>query len=369
MRAEVRAQYDASRNLSDKGFRAACYAPFTSLYFETGGTVRVCCHNFKYPVGNIAYESIEAIWNGEEIRKLRQSLKQYDLRRGCQFCEWRLSTGNFNSVSMTAWDRFPVKDDAPAWPQMMEFSVSNSCNLQCIMCTGIASSAIRSHREKLPPLPRAYRNGFFEELRKFLPHLKRAKFLGGEPFLQRECFRVWEMMIEDGLRIPCHITTNGTQRNARVERVLDKLPVDISISMDGFSKQTVESIRLGASYDAIIENFHVYRSYARSNNTFVSLTFCLMRQNWHELGEFCLFADAWGCPVFVNSVRTPTEHSLYTLSRSELTEVVEEMEREASTLLPRLRGNLGVWVDEFERLRTFLESRQARKACSAHVPW
>jgi hypothetical protein len=34
----------------------------------------------------------------------------------------------------------------------MEFSIGNTCNLECIMYDGRASSAIRAHREKLPPL-------------------------------------------------------------------------------------------------------------------------------------------------------------------------------------------------------------------------
>lgn len=361
MHAHLKAQYDATRDFSDKRFKAACYAPFTSLYFDTSGQVRVCCHNVMYRVGSIETESIATIWSGEKLRRLREAVANYDLRRGCQFCDWRISGGQFESLTMTAWDRFSVKEVAPAWPQMMEFSLSNSCNLECLMCAGHASSAIRAHREQLPPLPRAYHDRFFAELREFIPHLKKAKFLGGEPFLQRECFRIWDMLIAQGLRTPCHVTTNGTQWSERIERILDMLPVHISVSMDGASRETVEAIRLGASYDTVMRNFRAFHSYTRINNTGISLTFCLMRRNWQELGAFCLFADEWNCPVFVNTVRIPTEHSLYALSFDELSFIVDEMEREAATLLPRLRGNLGVWVDEFERLRVLLRSRRTGK--------
>src|SRR5216683_1182348 len=150
MRTRIKAQYDATRDFSDKSFRAACYAPFTSLYFDTSGQVRVCCHNVEYRVGNVADETIEAIWRGEKIQKLRDAVARYDLSRGCQFCEWRVSNGHFTSLTMTKWDRFAVRDTAPAWPQMMEFSLSNSCNLECVMCAGYASSAIRARRERLP---------------------------------------------------------------------------------------------------------------------------------------------------------------------------------------------------------------------------
>jgi len=322
----------------------------------------VCCHNVRYRVGNIATETIEAIWRGEKLQRLRNALARYDMRSGCRFCDWRISGGHFASLTMTTYDRFPVEEAVPVWPQMMEFSMTNSCNLECVMCTGQASSAIRARRERLPPLPRAYGEAFFIELQRFLPHLKRAKFLGGEPFLQPECFRIWDLMIGLDLRTPCHVTTNGTQWNAKIERVLEMLPVNISISMDGISRQTVEAIRFGASYDVIMQNFRSFHSYARANNTVLSLTFCLMRQNWHELGEFCVFADKWDCLVFVNTVRTPAAHSLYTLSPPELKLILASMEKESSTLLPKLRGNLSVWVDEFERLRAFVRRGQTKNS-------
>ncbi len=86
-------------------------------------------------------------------------------------------------------------------------------------------------------LPKPYSDHFFAELRKYLPHLKFAKFLGGEPFLAQESYRIWDMMVEDKLQIPCHVTTNGTQWNERVERVLEHVPCSFSISMDGVTKK------------------------------------------------------------------------------------------------------------------------------------
>ena len=356
MRAELKAQYDTTRDFSAKKFRSACYAPFTALFFDTSGRVRVCCHNARYCVGDISKETIDAIWRGEKIRILRNALVKYSFDCGCEFCEWRLSSGRFSSLSMKAFDQFPVTELAPVWPQIMEFSISNSCNLECTMCSGIASSAIRAHREKLPPLPKVYHDAFFVELEKYLPHLKRAKFLGGEPFLQSECFRIWNMMINQHLRTLCHVTTNGTQWNARVENVLAKLPFGIALSMDGFTKRTIESIRVHAVYETLMENFRAFRAYTRANKTCLTLTFCLMRQNWQEFGEFCAFAEEWQCPVFVNTVRTPAEFSLYTLSRSELNRIVTSMEREQATLLPRIKRNADSWLGELERLRSHLRT-------------
>lgn len=343
--------YNATRDLSAHPFVAPCYAAHTSLYFDTAGNVRVCCHNRSRLAGNISTQTITEIWNGEPIREIRRTLENDSFAAGCGFCEWQLADGNFANLSMRRWDHLPVSGQDPEWPVQMEFSVSNTCNLECVMCNGTASSTIRARREKLPPIPKPYGDAFFEELRGFLPHLSRAKFVGGAPFLQKECFRIWDMLIEDRVKLQCYVTTNGTQFNARVERVLEKLNFGISVSLDGYRPATIESIRVNAKYEVLMANVRRFRSYARALNTNFNLTYCLMRPNWEEFGDFCLFADSLDCGVSVNSVRKPSHLSLYTLTHAELTQIADQMDRQSVALVPRLRRNKGVWQGELSRIR------------------
>jgi MoaA/NifB/PqqE/SkfB family radical SAM enzyme len=346
----ILAAYDRTR-VSSKPFRSPCYAPHTSLYFDTAGNVRVCCYNRSRLVGNIAGQTIGEIWNGETIKRIRRTLEAASFAAGCGFCEWQLAAGNFANIVMRKWDNLPIAAKDPMWPVQMEFSVSNTCNLECVMCNGMASSAIRAHREKLPPIPNPYTDSFFHELRAYLPHLMRAKFVGGEPFLQRECFRIWDMLVEDGIALSCYATTNGTQFNARVERILERVPFGVSISLDGYRPATVESIRVNANYGALMGNVNRFRQYTREQGTYFSLAYCLMRPNWEEFGDFCLFADSLDCGVSVNAVRRPSHLSLYTLSHAELGSVANEMERQAISLVPRLGRNRAVWTGELARIR------------------
>lgn len=354
-------RYTATRDLADKSFYSVCYAPFVSLYFDQVGNVRVCCQNTTYLVGNVTTMSLDEIWRGERIHSLREALVGNDFQKGCRFCEWQLSDGNFTGSFMRTFDRFPLETSQPDYPAQMEFSVSNTCNLECVMCNGEWSSSIRSRREKLPPLPKAYSESFFEQLAAYLPHLKRAKFLGGEPFLAAESLRVWNMMVDMGLSIPCHVTTNGTQYNARVERILEHLPVSIGISMDGVTKETVERVRVNARYEELMANFRRFHAYARRRGTEIGLTYCLMRQNWHEFGDYLLFADEWDCDVYVNTVIQPFECSLHTLRREELAEIVGKLLERDPDYQSRLRRNRQVWIDEVERLRNRAEHKFERK--------
>ena len=45
-------------------------------------------------------------------------------------------------------------------PMRLEFNIHNACNLQCVMCHGLASSSIRAHREGLPALANPYDETF-----------------------------------------------------------------------------------------------------------------------------------------------------------------------------------------------------------------
>jgi sulfatase maturation enzyme AslB (radical SAM superfamily) len=356
MTPEQISQYDGSRQFADKAVRAVCYAPHTNLFFDQGGLVLACCWNGTQPVGDARTQTIDEIWNGVRTRHLRRTLEAYDFSGGCNFCREQTADGWTEAAVMRTFDRLQVSAADPIWPQRMEFSISNACNLECVMCNGTFSSAIRAHRENLPPRPRAYSDEFIESLRPYLPHLNRAKFLGGEPFLIAEYYRIWEMMVEDGLKVLSHVTTNGTQFNKRVEKFMEKLDFAFAVSLDGATKATIESIRVNANYEEQMAILRRLRDYTDERKTDLSLTFCFMRQNWHEFGDFCLFADEWRCNVGVNSVNYPRQFSINNLPAAQLRPIVDAMAAQAVRLDSLLARNRRAWFAEFERLQRRCET-------------
>jgi sulfatase maturation enzyme AslB (radical SAM superfamily) len=158
-------------------------------------------------------------------------------------------------------------------------------------------------------------------------------------------------MIEDSVAIRCHLTTNGTQYNSRIEKIMAALPMSFAVSLDGVTKATVESIRVNASYDEQMRILKIFNAYVREKKTDLSLTFCFMRQNWHEFGEFCLFADELDCAVGVNQVLYPPQFGVYNLPAEQLRHILQGMERQAVGLESQLRRNRKVWFSEFERVR------------------
>lgn len=365
MDAATRKAFDATRNFSKMSFRSACYAPYVSMFFTTSGNVVACCKSQNFSLGNVATERLDEIWNGKRYAAMRKAVDAYVLPSGCHFCDWQISGGDLKEAFTHHFDIYTIPDSKARWPQVMEFAVSNSCNLECVMCCGESSSRIRARRDRLPPLANVYGDVFYEDLRKYLPHLKLARFLGGEPFVTRGNYRIWDMMIADKLEIPCLITTNGTTFDARVERVLKHLPCSIVFSIDGATKATLEKIRVGARFEVLMEHARRFIEYTRERNTTFEFSFCLMRENWHEFGAFLEMAESHRVKVAVSTVVEPAPFSLYTLPPDDLHAIVDQLDRQTPAIVKRLSINREVWTSNVESLRR--GANAARQAAAMKI--
>jgi MoaA/NifB/PqqE/SkfB family radical SAM enzyme len=325
------------------------------MYFAPDGQVRACCVNTEYSLGRIGDQTIREIWEGAQIRSLRTALDRHDFSLGCRDCEHRIAAGDRAWSTAEQYDPY-LADEPGSFPRRMDFILSIACNLQCAMCNGDLSSSIRMHREQRPPLESPYGDAFFDELAEFLPHLERSVFLGGEPFVGREPQRVFDLMIAQGHTGEVQVVTNGTQWNRRIERYLRELPMSVTVSIDGYTAETLEPLRVGVDRDKLFANVDRYQEAVEHNGGTVSFHFCLMRQNWHEFGAFLLEADRRDVSTIVMTVTGPAGFSLWDLPERELRQVLESLEREDREIAGQLGRNRGVWDAELDRVRRHLEA-------------
>ena len=359
------AAYDATRDFSQKAVRSLCYAPFTNLFFDRVGDVRVCCWNWSMPVGNVLKDSMDEIWHGPRITALRHTLAEQKFAKGCDFCEFQTAEGIFAGVKMRQFDRFAVTGEDPQWPKQMEFSISNACNLECVMCDGNHSSAIRAHREKRAPMPRIYSDAFLDSMRAYLPHLTQAKFLGGEPFLVVEHFRLWDMMMADGVKTLCHVTTNGTQYSERIERVIAAIPFGFSVSLDAVTKATYEKIRVNAVFEEVMENARRFREYVRAQQDVVLLHLLPDAQQLARIRRFLPDGGSMGS-------RRRHQHGAHAAGARHLHHAgvrVAQGPRRAGAPGARARdapqAQQAVWFDELARIRAKVRAGEAKFVTAA----
>lgn len=336
-----------------------CQAPHAMLRFTPDGRVLVCCANDQHALGVVGQDSIREIWDGDERARIAAALDALDYSLGCDECGAERAIGNRPRSIEAMWDRYADDPGPHAWPRRMEFALSNTCNLQCIQCNGDRSSAIRAQREHRPPMPIPYGDAFFEELRDFLPHLEDATFAGGEPFLARETRRVMDMLIELDSPPKVDVVTNATVWDDRVEAYLRALRMDVTLSIDGATPETIEAVRVGADYDEVWANCDRFIETVRSYGGTVSFNYCFMPQNWHELGDLLLRADGLDVSVDVLPVTFPVRFNVLNMAEDDLRAAVHEMEAQDARIGARLGRNSAVWEAKVALLRRHLDLRES----------
>lgn len=308
---------NALRDEEDKS--TICHAPFKSIRFEPKGLVYSCCYNHDVVLGRYPEQSIRDIWFGEIAEKLRSHVTDYDLSYGCQLCANQLSNGELETIKTRQYDNKPTNENR--FPIMLDFSIHNTCNLECIMCNGELSSSIRKNREHLPPLEMAYDDEFVNQLKEFIPHAKKMVFAGGEPFLTDLNFSIWDAAV--GHDINMDVVTNGTIFNTRVKDALESLRFNITLSIESLDKKNYESIRINSTLERVLSNMDYFKDYCQRVGKSFAISVCPLQQNWQELPEFVAFCNKRNTRLYLLVVTSPYDCTLKTLPPDKLQEVID----------------------------------------------
>jgi MoaA/NifB/PqqE/SkfB family radical SAM enzyme len=332
-----------------------CWAPIKSLYFGFRGNTSVCCFNKIHVVGKYPELTIREIWDSAKRKEIAQRLVQNDFSLGCKGCEELILAENYKALPAKNFDTLPIlRTD---YPSKMDFELSNECNLECLMCRGEFSSAIRKNREKLPPIKSAYDTNFVNQLEEFIPYLENSHFLGGEPFLIPIYLDIWERMVAINPNIRISIQTNGTILTERIKRIIHSMNFDIAVSIDSIEEDTYRVIRKNGEWKKVLPNVHYFREYCRENNTHFHISFCPMIQNWEELPKVVAFANELDCNIFFNTVFHPKSCSIGSLSSTEISGIIDtlsnaelssntQIEEENKRSYLQVISHFGLWKKE-----------------------
>lgn len=311
-----------------------------------------CCGGW-HPLGRVTgpdRQSLHDIWSGRAAEALRSAVSDHDYTLGCWECGHAAVAGRRDTSLAVEFDRWSTPTMAP-YPSVMDFALSNRCNLECVMCNGGLSSTIRARRERRPPLPQAYDDRFFEGLWEFLPHVRRALFKGGEPFLSPEHRRIWDRLLETGDRPEISITTNGSIWNESVERYLRDLRMEVIISVDAIDPALLSRIRVGLDPHRFWRNVDRIQAVTTNTGQPLTLSFCLMAHNWRELGSFLAETDRRGVAADVIWVDGPDRFNLLTSPPTELAATLQDLEADAARREGLSAPARRLWDDTLARLR------------------
>lgn len=334
--------------------RLLCYAPFKMMYFAFGGEVIACCHNRRNILGRYPEQDLMAIWKGSAYERLRDFIRNDDLGNGCEVCRNLLMSENFDGAKNALYDRY----EEGGWPLTMEFELDNRCNCACIICNDLFSTQIKGDHERSNP----YDSRFAEQLRPFIPHLKEAKFYGGEPFLIPLYYEIWDLMTSINPDIRILVQTNGTILNDKVRKLLKKGRFSINVSIDSLDAERFEVIRKNADFRTVMENTKWFANYCRASGSHFGIIPTPNRMNGYELAEITRWAGELGGRVYFNTLITPLELALWNLPPPELRNIHSKLSGAAlPSGTPAEKANL-------RHFRDFLKQLQAWAAANEKMP-
>lgn len=291
------------KNISlTKGF--ICNAPFSALYFHPDGQITACCLNKNhfyygyYPEKNIS-DIIDSI-----PRKLHQKyLSSANLELGCKTCLNNIKSGNFAGVMAKIYNGYN-----PQKIERLDFELSHLCNLDCIMC----------QRDKNFHSNTVYKDNFFNQIKNLLRKIKFANFVGGEPFLIKQYYDIWNFILENNPHCIIYVQTNVTILNDEIKNLLKYKNFITGLSIDSINKNTYSQIRRNAIFEDVMKNYIYFKENSLNKDYEFQVSVCPLRINRYEIPEIMEFFDTNSTTVFFNTVEYPENLSLLNLPSEEL---------------------------------------------------
>lgn len=286
-----------------KNRKYVCAAPYTSLRFDSDGKMTVCCNNTENPIGMYPENTPLEAWKGETMRNIRESLSNLDFSKGCMQCAKYILAENIHNSVLVNHDTLVDNTEKylnSEWPVHMVFQHQNICNYECIMCGGKYSALIAKNRDRQPFVNRYDTEKFIEDIRPFIKHVKTFEFLGGEPFLISQHYKIWDIIKEENPTAKVYMISNGSIYNSRVENILKNLPNSlVHVSLDAVTPEIYSYIRRNGNIETVKKNIRKFKNLNRLG----SITVCPMIQNIRDIPNVIEFCKEVDTEIWFNDVQ------------------------------------------------------------------
>lgn len=275
-----------------------CAKPFTwfeiSGWNEPKGDVYMCCPTWlDTPIGNIQYQSVEEIWNGEKAQKIRRSI----LDESFEYCNYS-RCAFLQTLSGPVQKVEDIKDKdlkvakaknltiLPYGPREINCCYDKSCTLSCPSCRTEVIIENKNEHQILKIQDKIHKEA-----------LKDAYFLyitgSGDPFGSPFFRKLLQTMKKED--IPhlkkLHMHTNGQLWTPKIwdtiSRDIQRLVTSTEISIDAASSATYSINRRGGSFEKLLENLE-FISMLRKNGPLerVTISMVVQENNFMEMPDF-----------------------------------------------------------------------------------
>lgn len=167
-------------------------------------------------------------------------------------------------------------------PSVLQVESTDLCNAKCIMCTHVYDSGTGI---------KILESGLIERLEPILPFVKTIILHGnGEPFMTKNIVSYLEQFSEFGIKFLSN--TNLSILDEELLNIFHESFVELSVSCDGYDKESYEAIRVGLCFETFVANCKRVR--AKCPQLYMKMAVVVMRQNLGHLDKILAFAYELG---------------------------------------------------------------------------
>ena len=266
-----------------------CIAPWTHMIANPDGRTWACCLTAggggNY--GSLYENTLEEIWNSDQIKKMRLDMLNGVKRPECKVCH-QLEKNQLESYRNEFNEKFSdhfefvkeTKEDGTfdrfnlvSW----DFRLSNTCNFKCRMCSSLLSSSwgeeIRqqSPNTDITPIIKIDKPSLWSEINNLCPMVEQVYFAGGEPLIMDSHYEILDKLIDHKkFNVSLVYSTNFSTLTYKDKNIFDyweKFPnLFINLSIDGFEERG-EFIRKGLNWNKFVDNVKKFHKKFKNSET------------------------------------------------------------------------------------------------------
>ena len=226
-----------------------------------------CCKIRKNMYRPDQNKEFKIIWANDEFKLLRSNIlknKEVPECASCNVGKDEFSYKKFKHSNYIKNDMLDIDVDNHGLPKVFHFSLKNTCNLACRMCSPGASSKLGEVVKKSKELNQFYLDSKQHQnidIQNFKGSFVNAEYVaisGGEPLVDMDCITLIHMIREESVNLKyINFSTNLTKLNKKLleslSRIDKAIKINFSISLDG-PEHIHEYIRYGCTWTDIIDN-------------------------------------------------------------------------------------------------------------------
>jgi MoaA/NifB/PqqE/SkfB family radical SAM enzyme len=295
-----------------------CIAPWKALSVRFNGDITPDCV-YTGRNGNLHEQNIAELLQHPNLVRTQNSILNGILPKECVQCNKKEDVNNhsrriFFDQILHHVPRTPSNDI-----RFLEVNISNKCNLKCVMCSGVNSTAWIKEDIRLSDLGikrpidhpdfgyRIVKEDIIDKLFEFPEYFKNLEYVnikGGEPFMEENNIKLLHKLISMNLhkQVTIDISTNGTIENSEFEELLLMFKTKMHISIEATGK-LYEYIR-GKSWDQFLSNLDRFDKFDRVIFAGTVMTYNV--KQFHNVVEWNRTAKNY--EIFFNNVVTTPEY-------------------------------------------------------------